>query len=90
MKLLIEVPDDFVAGACYDYTQGTLCPFASRGCWAGPKGFEKCPLKGATDVVACPHFRPLEVEGDRVDVTTCNLTKICGGVCNGGGGAIKL
>lgn len=51
MKLIIDAPDDFVAGECYDYTNGAKCPFAARGCWAGAKGFEKCPLKEARPAV---------------------------------------
>jgi len=41
------VPDDFKPGECYDCTNGAKCPFAARGCWAGAKEFEKCPLKEA-------------------------------------------
>lgn len=85
MKLIVEVPDDFKAGECYDYTNGAKCPFAARGCWAGPKGFEKCPLKEAIQKIACPHWKPQEN-----DQATCILVSTCGGVCNGGGGTISL
>lgn len=85
MKILFDVPDDFVAGECYDYTNGAKCPFAARGCWCGPKGLEKCPLKEALLKIKCPHY-----EGQESDATTCKLVATCGGICNGGGGEFTI